>query len=153
MPNLHETLIDLFHEISRLLHQNVHSVFQNLPVPPAAWMLAHHIEHHPGLTVSELARRTSIAKSHVSTVLEDLSQRGWIDKRQDPADHRLVRIYPAEQASEHMRRVHADIKHRLTEVVAIIPEDQAARLITDLQYFRNALKAASAAKTEPHERR
>jgi len=153
MPTLHETLIDLFHEVSRLMHQNVHSIFQNLPVPPAAMLLAHQIEHNPGCTVSELARRTGIAKSHVSNVLEDLSQRGWIEKRPDPVDQRLVRIYPADQASEHMRQVHDEVRRRLTEVVAVIPEDQAARLVKELQSFKEALKSSQPEQTAQTERR
>ncbi len=147
MSDLHETLVDVFHDVNKLLHQHIRPVFQNLPLPPGAMMLGGQIRHNPGLTVSELSRRTGIAKSHVSNMLEEMNRRGWIEKRPDPIDHRLVRIYLAETGAGHMQQMHEEIRYRMAAAISGLPEDKARQLIAALQDFKEALAAS------PHEKR
>ncbi|MDI6880492.1 MAG: MarR family transcriptional regulator [Desulfitobacteriaceae bacterium] len=139
MSTLHETLIDLFNDVQKRLHQYIRPVFQNLSLPPAAMLLARSIAQEPGITVSELSRRTQTAKSHVSNMLEDMSRRGLIEKRPDPDDHRLVRIYLAEQAAEQMQQVREEIRHRLMVAISVVPDDKVVQMIAVLQDFKEAL--------------
>lgn len=46
-----------------------------------------------GVIVSELARHTEAAKSHVSNVIDQLVERDCVEKRPDPGDQRLQRLY------------------------------------------------------------
>lgn len=140
MSALHETLVDLFNETEKLVHLHIRPIFRsrNFPFPPATMMLVHFISHEPGITVSELARRAQIAKSHVSNILEEMSQRGLIEKRQDPDDQRLVRIYLTERAAEEMQKMREEIRRRLMEVVTILPDEQVAQIISALQLFKEA---------------
>lgn len=41
---------------------------------------------------SELARFAGITRSSMTDVLDDLEQRGWIERRRDPADRRVIRV-------------------------------------------------------------
>src|SRR5690606_12877926 len=67
-------------------------------LPPFSFMLLRHIKEEPGVTLSELARRVGAAKSHISTTLEHLVKEGYVEKRSDPSDQRLVRLRVTEAA-------------------------------------------------------
>lgn len=141
MSSLHETLVELFNDSQKLLHQQIRPIFRSkkFPLPPAAMMIVHSIAHEPGITVSELSRRTQIAKSHVSNILEDMSKRGLLEKRPDSEDQRLVRIYLADHAAEQMHKMHQEIRNRLTEVVSVLPDEKVVQIIEALKIFKEAL--------------
>jgi DNA-binding MarR family transcriptional regulator len=46
-----------------------------------------------GLTQQDLAQRCFTAKSHISTLLNQLEERGWVRREADPADARAKRLY------------------------------------------------------------
>ena len=51
------------------------------------------LQREPGLTQQALAARCFSAKSHISSLLADLEQRGWVRREPDPADARAKRLY------------------------------------------------------------
>lgn len=57
-----------------------------------------HIDHHPGVTPSELARATGLQRSNMSTALRTLENRGFVERRTDPHDARGVNLFPTRRA-------------------------------------------------------
>ena len=63
-----------------------------LTVPQMA--LLHVVVHHDGISLKELSRELSLAHSTVSGIVDRLEKRGMLERRADPADGRVSRIYP-----------------------------------------------------------
>src|SRR5690606_40015840 len=74
-------------------------------LPPFSFMLLRHIKEEPGITLSELARRVGAAKSHTSTTIEQLVQEGYVEKRADPSDQRVLRLHATEAAMRMFARM------------------------------------------------
>jgi DNA-binding MarR family transcriptional regulator len=51
------------------------------------------LRHEPGLSQQLLAARCFSAKSHVSGLVADLEQRGWLRREADPNDARAKRLF------------------------------------------------------------
>src|SRR5690606_19805586 len=91
----------------------------------------------------ELARRVGAAKSHASTTVEQLVQDGYVEKRADPSDQRVLRLHVTEAA----RRMFAGLGNRAQGVWAVVLEecegdsDDVARFFTALL---SALERANA---------
>ncbi len=129
----HERLIDLLHDVNRKMAEHVREVFRGQEIPLAFRAVGAVLMSEPGVTVSGLARRTGMAKSHISNTVEELCRRGWVEKRGDPEDQRLLRLYLTPSAVEHRwRQVRDAMRERLAEVVAEIPDDQASALMDGL---------------------
>lgn len=64
-----------------------------------------HIDHHPGVTPSDLARATGLQRSNMSTALRSLENRGFVERRADPHDARGVNLYPTDRAAENLKRL------------------------------------------------
>ncbi len=63
-------------------------------MPAGGWILMHQLRQSPGETVSGLARACGISKSRVSVLADDLHGRGLVEKRPDPEDQRVLRLFP-----------------------------------------------------------
>jgi DNA-binding MarR family transcriptional regulator len=53
------------------------------------------LRREPGLSQQALAARCFTAKSHISGLLSDLEERGWVRREPDPADARAKRLFLA----------------------------------------------------------
>ncbi len=70
------------------------------------------LRREPGLSQQVLAARCFTAKSHVSGLLTELEQRGWVRREPDPADARAKRLFlqPAgEVVAEQTAAVQAEV--------------------------------------------
>lgn len=62
---------------------------------------------HPGTTVSEIAARTGLPQSQVSTAVARLEEAGSVDTEPDPADRRRRLIRPTAKPSARVAEVRA----------------------------------------------
>lgn len=135
----HEQLIDLLREVNRDLGRYVKEILLAHDVPPAAMSIIREIRSEPGITISELARRTGIAKSHISNLVRDLEGRGWVEKRPDDNDQRLLRLYICPGISGRLAEIRRDIRSQIGLLVADISEERAQDLAAGLEEIKRAL--------------
>jgi MarR family transcriptional regulator, lower aerobic nicotinate degradation pathway regulator len=55
---------------------------------------------HEGIPAGELGKKIALDPATLSGILDRMTERGWIEKRLDPEDKRLVRIFLTERAKE-----------------------------------------------------
>lgn len=56
----------------------------------------------PGATLGELAVRARLKKSNLSTAVAALTKRGFVERRSNQEDGRLVHIYPTAKAQKNL---------------------------------------------------
>ncbi len=140
MPNIHEELVELLREVNRGLGKFARDVLSEHGIPFAMLMISKQIKAEPGITISELARRTGIAKSHISKSIQDFDQRGWIEKRADARDQRILRLYLTPTATEELALVGSQIRNNFNVLVADIPEQRARELVAGLAEIKAAVE-------------
>lgn len=72
-----------------------------LTVPQSAVMRV--VVGHRGISLKDLSREVSLAHSTVSGIADRLEKRGMIERRPDPHDGRISRIYPTGPVLEWVR--------------------------------------------------
>ena len=80
-----------------------------------------HIDHHPGVTPSDVARATGLQRSNLSTALRALEGRGFVERRTDPHDARGVNLFPTDRAGENLTRLR---RQWAEKVAAALGDDQ-----------------------------
>lgn len=140
MGMVHEQLVDTLHQINREMGRYARGILAEHEMPMSLLMISKHIKAEPGITISEMARRTGIAKSHVSNQIRKLEQRGWVEKRSDNDDQRILRLYLSEQGSQELFLIGTKIKHQFNALVADIPEPRAEELLADLEEIKQAVQ-------------
>ncbi|OYN78180.1 MarR family winged helix-turn-helix transcriptional regulator [Mycolicibacterium sphagni] len=85
-----------------------------------------HIDHHPGVTPSDVARATGLQRSNLSTALRALEQRGFVERRTDPHDARGVNLFPTDQAADNLTRLRRQWASQMARVLGGDRESAAA---------------------------
>jgi DNA-binding MarR family transcriptional regulator len=60
-----------------------------------------------GLTAIDLGRRANIDKATLSGVLDRMSDAGWIEKRRDDQDKRMLRLFPSKKSIRMKKKLKA----------------------------------------------
>lgn len=149
MDSPHEQLIDLLREVNRDLSKYVKEIMFAHDIPVTSMIITRELRNQPGITVSELARRTGMAKSHISNSVREMEQRGWLEKRSDSSDQRVLRLYISPEVSGHLAVLRQDIRAQIGALVADISEDRARELTAGLEEIKQAL--ASRARGQCHD--
>ncbi|WP_319437392.1 MarR family winged helix-turn-helix transcriptional regulator [Mycobacterium sp. RTGN5] len=76
-----------------------------------------HIDHHPGVTPSDVARATGLQRSNLSTALRTLERRGFVERRADPHDARGVNLFPTDLAADNLTRLRRQWASQMTRAV------------------------------------
>jgi MarR family transcriptional regulator for hemolysin len=130
----------LWWEISRQMHERFRQSFREYAMQPMGMGILRQVAHEPGVTVSELARRLHTVKSHVSKLVDQLIQQGYLEKRPDPADQRLIRIYPTQASLDMKAALESRARAIWAEVLADLPQAQVDEVVRGLQILRAALE-------------
>lgn len=153
MPDKHEHLIDLLRDVNREIGKHIHYVAANHGIPLPFLRITRQIAAEPGITVSELARKTGMVKSHVSNMIREMELRGWVEKQPDPADQRLIRLTVTSVTEREMAVIRQEIRHKLNELVADVPGSTADMLIVGLREVQAAIRQYDSQTAHPAEKR
>ncbi|MCK4259848.1 MAG: MarR family transcriptional regulator [Halanaerobiales bacterium] len=134
-----EILLDLLHEVNKGFEEHMRKVFMEYNFTISTMLIIGQIKRNPGIIISEIARRASIAKSHVSKTIVELSQQGWVEKRPDPSDQRILRIYLTETAIEQMQQIRMKVRQEIGSVVAGLSDNRVEEMIEGLKEIKASL--------------
>ena len=99
---------------------------------------------HPGVTQEQLSKIMYVHKSNVARQVSSLEEKGFVERRPDPADRRNLLVYPTQKAVavlDKIRAVHAQWRERLLEGFS---EEERAAIGVYLECLaENAKRAAS----------
>lgn len=151
MASIHEQLVDLLHEVNRGMGKYAREVLLEHDMPFSMLMISKQIKMEPGITISELARRTGISKSHISNQIKVLEQRDWVQKKSDASDQRILRLYLSPLAIKELALIGQKIRQQFNALMADIPEQRAEELIADLTEIKQSIeKYRSQCRLECH---
>jgi DNA-binding MarR family transcriptional regulator len=86
-------------------YQKAHGRFKEMLKPYGLTNLQHLVLeglwYETGQTAAELGKMLVMDKATLSGVLDRMSEAGWVEKRPDPEDRRVVRLFPSPYADDH----------------------------------------------------
>ena len=96
------------------------------------------IGRKPGISVKELADILRIDKSGVSRFVEDLVQKGFVERKASVEDRRFVTLHLLQKGQERFEEIEHDMNCRFKEVLEQIQEDKQAQVIEALKIYSEA---------------
>jgi DNA-binding MarR family transcriptional regulator len=134
------SVVRAYHQCGELLARRLAAV----GVRTAQHEILANLRREPGLTQQGLAARCFTAKSHISGLLTELEERGWVRREPDPNDARAKRLFlePAgARMAERTAAVQAEVVSLMTEGV---PRDELARVQAAMELVSERLQDALA---------
>lgn len=94
-PRLLQLLTDTQSAMARLFEARA----RHLGLSRPQWRIMSGLYGHSGLTQTELSERTSIARSPLGKIVDQLEAKGFVERRPDPEDRRVNCLYLTEAAT------------------------------------------------------
>lgn len=128
------------HEISRLTVLWFDQAMVAHDITHAQWWAMMHIAQNEGLSQSDLARVMRMGRAAAGKLLDRLEARGWIERRPDPQDQRLRRVYLRDGALEWLIPARQAGLQQFQTFMDGIPKDIQDAMLTGLRAIKaNAL--------------
>lgn len=135
-------LLYLAHELSRLIS----TVFDRSMAPHrithAQWWAVMHVSQHEGATQSELANIMQMGRASTGKLIERLEREGWVERRDDPEDKRVQRVFLGQNVAPYMALTHEKAILLYDALLGNIAKEEQAALLHGLRKIKaNAERA------------
>ena len=90
----------LLADVSRLLRKLFDQKMGVLGLSRAQWRLIVNLRRRQGLSQSELAELLEIEKPTLVGLIDRMEETGWVERRSDPKDRRIKRIFLVPDAAQ-----------------------------------------------------
>lgn len=112
------------------------------PIPVAEAQAILELSREPGLSQNGLAARLQLEKSTVSRIVTLLERRGWVERRRDRSDARIVHVRLTTAGQQAAATLAASRTAKFTKVFEAIPESErdsvTSALATLIEVIREA---------------
>lgn len=139
MNTEHKPLPDCSIFLLAKAYQRAHGIFKSQLAPYGLTNLQHLVLeglwHEEGQTAAELGKLLVLDKATLSGVIERLVDGGWIEKRRDPSDGRVHRLFTAKKAAGLKEELIALRQRANADLLAVLPAGEQAllkRMLRDL---------------------
>ena len=95
----------LISDTARLLRTVFDRRVRKLGITRSQWLVLVRLHRRPGASQSELAEMLEIERPSAGRLIDRLEANGWVERRTDPGDRRVNRLYLTPRAEQ----VHMDI--------------------------------------------
>jgi len=128
-----DQVLDLVRDLSRAFHRarSLEARACRLRVPAYSLLALVHAAGREGLTVSEAASRLGVRPQALSSLVNELTQKGLLIRRVDETDGRARRLRATSRGAQRLESA-AQVRERLlNEILAQIPSPSVAKLVLD----------------------
>lgn len=116
-------------DVSRLMRTIFDRRVKSLGLTRPQWLALVRLKRRPGASQSELAEMMEIERAPAGKIVDRLEERGWLERRPDPEDRRINRIFLTDRGEI----VHATIwpigQATVADALSDLDHDEIARLI------------------------
>jgi DNA-binding MarR family transcriptional regulator len=139
----------LLRQAQQIFRTAMEVVLGEVGITAAQFSLLSVIEIEPGLTGAELARDSMLTPQSTNEVLLALEGAGLIDRRPDPADRRVRRVFLTAAGRGVLADTHPRVRDLEARMVTGLSSRECAQLRTWLVRAAQALEASSSQPPEP----
>ncbi|HAH08783.1 MAG TPA: MarR family transcriptional regulator [Alphaproteobacteria bacterium] len=126
----------LFMDIHRLLGRNFERRLQAGGLTRAQWRVLFTAHRFEGRTQTELAEQLDMEKAPLGKALDRLENGGWIERKADPHDRRIKRIYCSAKIKRYVPEVMAASKAVFADALMGMTAQEVEALIAQLERLK-----------------
>lgn len=119
----------LLADVSRLVRRRFDGRARTLGLTRAQWRVLGQLRRREGINQTELAEILEIETITLGRHIDRLEARGWVERRRDPADRRVWRLYLKEKAQPVLDQMRKLSEATRQEALGGIPEAEREQLI------------------------
>lgn len=151
MPTVRKEIAFTINDVARLLKTYADQSARRYGATRAQWAVLSRLNRCEGLKQSELAELLDLQPISLTRLLDRLAENGLIERRPDPTDRRVNRLYLTPAARPLLDRLTALGEEVMSQVLEGLDDKAVSRLLADLDVMRENLRAAIGRNAPVHE--
>ena len=139
MPNTDEYIGVVISDVARLLRTAFDRRVRRLGITRAQWLVLTRLHRHPGASHSELADMMEVEKATAGRMIDRLVANGWVERRAQPGDRRVKRVYLTPEAERVHKRIWRVAEDTVETALADLSGRESKQLFALLQRVKATL--------------
>lgn len=136
MDGYQDCIVFLLAKAYQKAHANLKKRLHVYGLTPIQFLILEALREEDGLSAGDIGKRLLLDNATLSGVLDRLAERGWIVKRTDPNDKRLVRVHLREKAKGLKRKLGQEREEANEEILGGLSMEEKVllkRLLRDVR--------------------
>lgn len=133
------SLARMLAKVSRLVGGRMRTLLVGIGLHHAQGLILSRLWHEDGQAQSALAQALHITSPTATNTLQRMERDGWIERRRDDRDQRVVRAYLTPRARALRKKAQATFRELDRELAAVLTEEERENLMAILQKIRRHL--------------
>src|SRR6187401_590939 len=139
MPNTDQYIGVVISDVARLLRTEFDRRVRRLGITRAQWLVLTRLHRRPGASHSELAEMMEVEKATAGRMIDRLVANGWVERRSEPGDKRVKRVYLTREAERVHKRIWRVAEDTVETALADLSSRESKQLFTLLQRVKETL--------------
>ena len=131
----------LIADVARMMRSAFDRRVRRLGLTRAQWQVLSLLHRRPGLSQSELADMLEVERATAGRMIDRLEQKGWVLRRQDPADRRAWRLHLTAEAEAVQAEMGVIAAEMIDEAMAPLDEEEREALTAMMERVKARLQA------------
>ena len=137
------TLGHLLANVSRLVGGRMRMRLQEFGLYHAQGIILFHLWREDGVAQNVLAQALNITPPTATNTLQRMERNGWVRRRRDKTDQRIVRVYLTEKAGTLHEEVRNKFRELDRELTTVLSENERNILVASLLKVHHHLSQAN----------
>ena len=139
MPNTDDYIGVVISDVARLLRTEFDRRVRRLGITRAQWLVLTRLHRRPGASHSELAEMMEVEKATAGRMIDRLVANGWVERRAQPGDRRVKRVYLTSEAERVHKRIWRVAEDTVDAALADLSARESKQLFALLQRVKETL--------------
>ncbi len=144
-----KSLGHLLGSVSRLVGSRMRMMLQDIGLNHAQAMVLFHLWREDGMAQNILAQALHIAPATATSTLQRMERDGWVRRRRDPADQRVVRVHLSAKARALHEKVRDTFRELDRELAEVLSDNERRVLMASLIKVHSHLLQAAGEPERP----
>jgi DNA-binding MarR family transcriptional regulator len=149
MPNTEEYIGVVISDVARLLRTEFDRRVRRLGITRAQWLVLTRLHRRPGASHSELAEMMEVEKATAGRMIDRLVANGWVERRSEPGDKRVKRVYLTVEAERVHKRIWRVAEATVETALADLSARESKQLFALLQRVKETLVSSADGPAKP----
>jgi DNA-binding MarR family transcriptional regulator len=149
MPNTDEYIGVVISDVARLLRTEFDRRVRRLGITRAQWLVLTRLHRNPGASHSELAELMEVEKATAGRMIDRLVANGWVERRVQPDDRRVKRVYLTPEAERVHKRIWRVAEATVDAALGNLSAQESKQLMALLRRVKKTLVSSAGEPPAP----
>ncbi len=143
-----ETVGHLLSRVCRLTRYRLRIKMEAIGLHCGQGLVLSYLWHNDGIPSAEIARALRISPATVTNMIKRMERGGWIERRADPDDQRILRVYLTGKSLSLKEEIRRSFRELEEEITGVLTEEEVENLSTILAKVYSRLVEVSPRRGE-----